>query len=74
MMVDKRTLIVLIVSFIGGSFAYWLMTLNIILTVQKNSFVKQQELNVQLSTIEPTHEKFITHPTCTIEAKILQDL
>ena len=41
---------------------------------QKNSLVKQQELNGQLSTIEPTHEKLITHPTCTIEAKILQDL
>ncbi len=73
-MVDKRTLIVLIVSFIGGSIACWLMTLNIILTVQKNSLVKHQELNVQLSTIEPTHEKLITPPTSTIEAKILQDL
>jgi hypothetical protein len=68
-MMDKCTLIVLIVSFIGSSIAYWLMTLNIILTVQKNSLVKQQELNVQLSTIEPTHEKLITHPTRTIEAK-----
>ena len=60
MMVDKRTLFVLIVPIIGGSIACWSMTLNIILTVQKNSFVKQQELNVQLSTIEPTHEKLIT--------------
>jgi hypothetical protein len=74
MMVDKRTLIVLIVSFIGGSIAYWLMTLNILLTVQKNSLIKQQELNVQLSTIEPTHEKLITPPTSTLEAKILRDL
>ena len=74
MMVDKRNLIVLIVSFIGGSIAYWLMTLNILLTVQKNFLIKQQELNVQLSTIEPTHEKLITPPTSTIEAKILQDL
>ena len=74
MMVDKRTLIVLIVSFTGVSFVCWLMTLNIMLTVQKNSLVIQQELNVQLSTIEPTHEKLITPPTSTIEAKILQDL
>ena len=73
-MVDKRTLIVLIVSFIGGYFACWLMTLNIILTVQKNSLVKQQKLNVQLSTIEPTHEKLITPPTTTTEAEKLQDL
>jgi len=73
-MVDKRTLIVLIVSFIGGSIVYWLMNLNIILPFQKNSFVEQQELNLQLSTIEPTHEKLITHPNCTIEAKILKDL
>ena len=74
MMVDKRTLFVLIVSSTGGSFACWLMTLNIMLTVQKNYFVEQQEINVQLSTIEPTYEKFISHPTRTIEAKILQDL
>ena len=74
MIMDKRTLFVLIVSSTGGSFACWLLTLNIILSVQKNSLVKQQELNVQLSTIEPTHEKLITPPTSTIEAKILQDL
>ena len=73
-MVDKRTLIVLIVSFIGGSFACWLMTLNIMLTVQKNSLVNQQDIYVQLSTIGLTHEKLITHPNCTIEAKILKDL
>jgi len=60
MMVDKRTLFVLIVSFSGGSFACWLMILNIILSIQKNSLLKQQKLNVQLPTIEPTHEKLIT--------------
>jgi len=55
-MMDKRTLIVLIVSFIGGSIACWLMTLNIILPGQKNSFDEQQEIYVQLSTIEPTND------------------
>jgi len=72
-MVDKRTLYVLIVSFIGYSIACWLITLNIILTVQKNSLVKQQELTIQLATIEPTLEKLITPPTTTIEAEILID-
>jgi hypothetical protein len=57
MMVDKRTLFVLIVSFIGGSIACWLMTLNIMPTVQKNSFVEQQGITIQLSTIEPTNDQ-----------------
>ncbi len=57
MMVDKRTLFVLIVPIIGGSIACWSMTLNIILTVQKNSFVEQQGITIQLSTIEPTNDQ-----------------